>query len=43
MQGIPWSYTWKELKDLFADIGSIERADVAIGSDGRSRVSERVG
>ena len=38
VQGIPWSYTWKELKDMFADIGSIERADVAIGSDGRSRV-----
>ena len=39
VQGIPWAYTWKELKDLFADVGDVERADVAIGHDGRSRVS----
>ncbi len=39
VQGIPWGYTWTELKEMFADVGSIERADVAMGSDGRSRVS----
>ena len=38
VQGIPWAYTWRELKDLFAEIGNIERADVATGYDGRSRV-----
>lgn len=37
IQGIPWSYTWRELKDLFADIGDVERADIAQGADGRSR------
>ncbi len=39
VQGIPWAYTWRELKDLFAEIGGIDRADVAVGYDGRSRVS----
>lgn len=39
VQGIPWAYTWKELKDMFAEDGDVERADVAIGHDGRSRVS----
>ncbi len=38
MRGIPWAYTWRELKDLFAEIGDIERADVVYGDDGRSRV-----
>mmetsp|Transcript_23335 Transcript_23335/g.69320 ORF Transcript_23335/g.69320 Transcript_23335/m.69320 type:complete len:136 (+) Transcript_23335:458-865(+) len=37
VQGIPWAYTWKELKEMFTEIGDIERADVTIGSDGRSR------
>lgn len=37
VQGIPWAYTWKELKDMFEDIGDIERSDIAMGSDGRSR------
>lgn len=37
VQGIPWSYTWKELKDMFADIDGLDRADVVSGSDGRSR------
>jgi len=34
VQGIPWSYTWKELKEMFSDIDGIERTDV-----GRRRVS----
>ncbi|GIL43820.1 hypothetical protein Vafri_1422 [Volvox africanus] len=37
VQGIPWAYTWRELKDMFAEIGSVERADVVTGYDGRSR------
>lgn len=41
VQGIPWSYTWKEVKDMFAPVGDVERADVAIGHDGRSRVRSR--
>jgi hypothetical protein len=39
VQGLPWAYTWAELKDMFSDIGDLERADVQIGHDGRSRVS----
>jgi hypothetical protein len=38
VRGIPWAYTWKELKDMFAEIGEVERADVVYGEDGRSRV-----
>ncbi|KAG2501832.1 hypothetical protein HYH03_000331 [Edaphochlamys debaryana] len=37
VQGIPWAYTWRELKDMFAEIGGVERADVVTGYDGRSR------
>lgn len=39
VHGLPWSYTWKELKDLFAgaDFTNIVRADIAYGRDGRSR------
>lgn len=37
VQGIPWAYTWRELKDMFAEVGGVERADVATGNDGRSR------
>lgn len=37
VRGIPWSYTWAELKDMFAEIGGVERADVMVGDDGRSR------
>ena len=37
VQGLPWAYTWKELKPLFEEYGDIERADVVIGRDGRSR------
>lgn len=39
VQGIPWKYTWRELKPLFEECGAIARADVAFGRDGRSRVS----
>eukprot|EP00798_Chlamydomonas_sp_ICE-L_P029132 gene29131-32350_t len=37
VQGIPWAYTWRELKDMFVDIDGLERADVTTGFDGRSR------
>lgn len=37
VQGIPWKYTWRELKPLFEECGAIARADVAFGRDGRSR------
>ncbi|KXZ44215.1 hypothetical protein GPECTOR_71g576 [Gonium pectorale] len=37
VQGIPWAYTWRELKDMFAEIGGVDRADVVTGYDGRSR------
>lgn len=37
VQGIPWKYTWKELKDLFTESGEVERADVMTAPDGRSK------
>lgn len=37
VQGIPWKYDWKELKDMFQEIGDVDRADVAFSSSGRSR------
>lgn len=38
VNGLPWSYTWKELKPMFDGIGTVVRADIAYGRDGRSRV-----
>lgn len=38
VNGLPWAWTWKELKDLMAGAGgNIVRADVVYGRDGRSR------
>lgn len=37
VNGLPWAYTWKELKDLLAGTGNIVRADIVYGRDGRSR------
>jgi RNA recognition motif-containing protein len=37
VHGLPWSYTWKELKPMFEGCGTIVRADVVYGRDGRSR------
>jgi RNA recognition motif-containing protein len=37
VQGIPWKYTWKELKELLAECGEVERADVMAAPDGRSK------
>lgn len=39
VQGIPWKYTWKELRPMFDECGTIDRAEVVYGRDGRSRVS----
>lgn len=37
VQGIPWKYTWKELRPMFDECGTIDRAEVVYGRDGRSR------
>lgn len=38
VQGIPWKFSWRELKDMFAEVGEVERADVMYAPDGRSKV-----
>ncbi len=37
---LAWTVTWKELKDLMSTCGPC-KADVGVGPDGRSKVSER--
>eukprot|EP00741_Cyanophora_paradoxa_P005581 tig00000912_g5410.t1 len=37
VQNLPWSVTWQELKDVFRQAGEVERADVLLTNDGRSR------
>ena len=37
VHNLPWSTTWQELKDAFAETGPIERADVILDAAGRSR------
>ncbi|KAI0316330.1 hypothetical protein OF83DRAFT_1046608, partial [Amylostereum chailletii] len=37
MGSLPFHVQWQDLKDLFRQAGTILRADVALGSDGRSR------
>ena len=34
---LPFQCQWQELKDLFRQAGTILRADVSVGHDGRSR------
>jgi len=34
---LPFHCQWQDLKDLFRQAGTIIRADVALGPDGRSR------
>jgi RNA recognition motif-containing protein len=41
VQGIPWKFTWQDLKDHFAEIGGVERADIMQAPDGRSKVRAR--
>ena len=38
VQGIPWKFTWKELRPMFEECGTIDRTEVVYGRDGRSRV-----
>lgn len=37
VHNLPWSCTWQNLKDHFADRAGLERADVIIDGDNRSR------
>eukprot|EP01053_Blabericola_migrator_P003177 Blabericola_migrator_1__3176@NODE_192_length_11582_cov_169_283109_g165_i0_p3_GENE_NODE_192_length_11582_cov_169_283109_g165_i0NODE_192_length_11582_cov_169_283109_g165_i0_p3_ORF_typecomplete_len220_score25_61RRM_1/PF00076_22/4_2e19RRM_1/PF00076_22/4_3e16RRM_5/PF13893_6/0_00021RRM_5/PF13893_6/0_091RRM_Rrp7/PF17799_1/1_5RRM_Rrp7/PF17799_1/0_00088RRM_3/PF08777_11/0_00017RRM_3/PF08777_11/59Limkainb1/PF11608_8/0_035Limkainb1/PF11608_8/72Limkainb1/PF11608_8/7_5RRM_7/PF16367_5/0_21RRM_7/PF16367_5/2_7RR len=37
VSNLPWRVTWKELKELFGGPEVVERADVAMSADGRSR------
>ncbi|KAL7420330.1 hypothetical protein Q5752_005299 [Cryptotrichosporon argae] len=37
VQNLPLSLQWQELKDLFRPAGTVLRADIATGPDGRSR------
>jgi RNA recognition motif-containing protein len=37
MSQLPFHCQWQDLKDLFRQAGTILRADVAMGQDGRSR------
>ncbi|KAK9814909.1 hypothetical protein WJX73_001756 [Symbiochloris irregularis] len=37
VHNLPWSCTWQVLKDHFAECEGLERADVIIDNDGRSR------
>ncbi|KAK9898721.1 hypothetical protein P389DRAFT_136975, partial [Cystobasidium minutum MCA 4210] len=39
---IPFNCQWQDLKDLFRAAGQIQRADVSLGPDGRSRGFGRV-
>lgn len=34
---LPFHIQWQDLKDLFRAAGTVARADVALGPDGRSR------
>lgn len=38
VHGLPWSFTSEQLHELFADCGTIEKAEVIYGRDNRSRV-----
>ena len=37
MQGLLFSAGWQDLKDLTRPFGSVARADIAMGADGRSK------
>jgi RNA recognition motif-containing protein len=34
---LPFTVQWQELKDLFRAVGTVQRADVAVDNQGRSR------
>ena len=35
VQGLPFSYAWQDLKDLFKPVGGV-KADIVMGDDGLS-------
>lgn len=37
VQNLPWTVTWKELKDSFRQCGNVVRADVMLDDQGRSK------
>ncbi|KAF9427596.1 hypothetical protein BGZ94_004592 [Podila epigama] len=39
---LPYAVTWKDLKDLFRRVGPVDRADVFVGRDNRSKGSGTV-
>lgn len=36
VQGLPFAYSWQDLKDLFKPVGGV-KADIVMGQDGRSK------
>lgn len=38
VHGLPWAFTSEQLHELFAECGTIEKAEVIYGRDNRSRV-----
>ena len=36
VQGLPFAYSWQDLKDLFKPMGGV-KADIVMGRDGRSK------
>eukprot|EP01025_Chloroclados_australasicus_P003257 TRINITY_DN10756_c0_g1_i2.p5 TRINITY_DN10756_c0_g1~~TRINITY_DN10756_c0_g1_i2.p5 ORF type:complete len:218 (+),score=36.17 TRINITY_DN10756_c0_g1_i2:301-954(+) len=37
VHGLPWKYTWQDLKDMFSEIGTVESAEVMQDDQGRSK------
>ena len=37
VHNLPWTYLWQALRDMFADVGEVQRADIITDFYGRSR------
>ena len=37
VHGLPFSFAWQELKDLFKPVGGVSKADIVLDQEGRSR------
>lgn len=37
VHGLPFSFAWQELKDLFKPVGGVSMADIVLDQEGRSR------
>lgn len=37
VHGLPFSFAWQELKDLFKPVGGVDKADIVVDPEGRSR------